>query len=150
MKVAQSPDFLQSVIDAQWAWIAQDGEMPVPLADVFDAVLCLEWDDGGFIFLTKGEGTVEVHTLFLPKAKNPKACAEQAAAFIFGHGFDRIVTHVPADNRHADRLTRRMGFTRTHTEPVAFLRNGIKHDVHHYALVKDDWQGARECPQQEL
>jgi hypothetical protein len=145
MKVATSPDFLQSVIDAVWHWVAQDDEPHVPLASAFEHVVGLEFEDGGFVFIPHGD-TWEVHTLFLPGAKDPFSCAREAAAYVFSHGCERITTEVPADNVPADRLTRKMGFTLTHTEPQAFLRGGVLHDVHHYELRKDAWQEKQGCP----
>jgi hypothetical protein len=144
VKVSTSPDFLQSVMDAVWQWVAQDDEERVPLAPFFDRLVCLEWPEGGFVFFPKGNDVWEVHTLFLPGAKDALSCAKEAAAFMFAGPCQRIVTKVPVDNIPADRLTRKMGFTLTHTEPGAFLRGGVRHNVNHYALSKDAWEQAME------
>ena len=147
MKVATSPDFLQSVIDAVWGWVAQDDEPRVPLSAAFDRFVCLENEHGGFVFVPHGGGEWEVHTLFLPTVRDAYSHAREAAAHMFARGdCDRITTQVPADNVPADRLTRRMGFEFTHTEPAAFLRNGVRHDINHYALRKDAWQEQQGCP----
>lgn len=137
MKVATSPDFLQSVIDARWEWVAQDGEPRVPLSAAFEHVVCLENEHGGFVFVPKGKGAWEVHTIFLPTVRDALGHAKVAAAVMFARpDCDVIVTQVPADNVPAERLTRAMGFTFTHTEPAAFLRRGVRHDVHHFKLER--------------
>lgn len=141
MKVATSPDFLQSVIDARWDWIAQDDEPHAPLSAVFDRFVALENEHGGFLFFPKGEGVWEVHTLFLPTVRDALGHAKDAAKHMFARtDCDAIVTQVPADNVPADRLTRAMGFEHIGVEPQAFLRKGIRQDVHHYALTRERWQ----------
>lgn len=141
MRVSTSPDFLQSVIDARWEWVAQDDEPRVPLAVAFDRLVCLENEHGGFVFIPKGGDVWEVHTLFLPTVRDALGHAKDAARAMFARAdCALIVTHVPADNVPAKRLTLAMGFEPTHTESAAFLRKGVRHDVHHYALRKDAWR----------
>lgn len=155
MKVSTSPDFLQSVIDKVWKWVARDDESPEQtrqlLEQLWDRCIGLEWPEGGFLLIPKGPGTYEIHTLFLPVVKDPVACGNEAAEYVFClTDCTRVVTQVPADNIAADRLTRKMGFTLERIEPAAFLRNGIHHDVKHYALTKDGWLRSRECLSQAV
>jgi hypothetical protein len=141
LKLATSPDFLQSVIDARWEWVAQDDEPRVPLEAAFDLFVCLENEHGGFVFVPKGDDVWEVHTIFLPTVRDALGHAKEAARWMFARpDCQVIVTDVPADNVPAERLTRAMGFEFTGTTPAAFLRKGIRQDVHHFALRKDAWQ----------
>lgn len=145
LRLSTSPEFLQSVIDAQWKWVAQDDEPRIPLAEVFDQWVCLESDEGGFVFVPMGEGVYEVHTLFLPDAQHVLACGREAAQIMFtATDAVRLVTKVPVDNVPADRLTQKMGASLTHIEPAAFLRGGVRQDVKHYALSRDAWLQATE------
>jgi hypothetical protein len=142
LKVATSPDFLQSVIDHPQVkpWVAPDGVTDVPLEKVFADGIALEFETGGFFFHRLGDGVYEVHTLFLPGTKNALACCKASAHFLFcATDCLRIVTKVPQDNIAADRLTRRMGFRHDYTRESAYLRGGVMHDVAHYSLGLDDW-----------
>jgi hypothetical protein len=143
MRVAQSPEFLQSVIDHPKVrpWIAPDGvDGELPLAAVFHEGIGLEFNTGGFFFHRLGDGVFEVHTLFLPGTRDAFECCQAAAHFMFcGTECTRIVTKVPADNVPAWKLTEKMEFRLDYVRPSAFLRGGKLHDVKHYSLVMDDW-----------
>jgi hypothetical protein len=141
VRLATSPDFLQSVMERVYGWVAQDDEIDADLSALFPTCLFLEFETGGFVVQPLGGGRWEVHTLFLPGSRDVAACGAEAADFVFNHtDAQLVVTRVPVDNRAADRLTRRMGFAYTHTEPAAFLRKGVRHDVKHYALSRAAWQ----------
>lgn len=150
MRIAASPDFLQSVIDHPKVrrWVAKDEEMELdlPLSKVFEQGIGIEFDTGGFFFHSLGDGIYEVHTLFLPETTNALACCEAAAHFMFcATDCTRIVTKVPEDNVPAWKLTEKMGFIPEYTRPKAYTRNGIEHDVRHYALPMDVW-ARRQSP----
>lgn len=143
--MSTAPDFLQAVMQAVWRWVAQDDEPAVTLGPLFDKSVFLECDTGGFVFERKGEGVYEVHTLFLPCVADALGHGKQAAEYMFTQtDCVRIDTQVPADNIPAKRLTEKMGATLIRTEPAAFLRGGVRHDVHHYALGKDAWLRDKE------
>lgn len=143
MRVAESPDFLQSVIDHPKVrpWIKPDGvDGDIPLSAIFDQGIGLEFETGGFFFHSLGDGVYEVHTLFLPGTTNAFDCCRAAAHFMFcATECTRIVTKVPADNVPAWKLTEKMGFRADQVRPAAFMRGGVAHDVKHYSLVMDDW-----------
>lgn len=151
MKVALSPDFLQSVIDHPKVrrWISPDGvEGAIPLSAVFHEGIGLEFETGGFFFHCLGDGIYEVHTLFLPETTNALDCCRAAAHYLFcGTDCTRIVTKVPADNVPAWRLTERMGFRADYVRPKAFIRCGQAHDVKHYSLGMDDWARYQDSAQ---
>lgn len=149
MRVAESPDFLQSVIDHPQVkrWIAPDGVDELSLSAVFADGIALEFDTGGFFFHRLGDGVYEVHTLFLPGTKNALDCCKAAAHFMFcATDCTRIVTKVPEDNIPAWKLTEKMGFRADYVQPAKFLRNGTLHGVRHYSLVMDDWARTQESP----
>ena len=150
MRIAQSPDFLQSVIDHPEVrrWVTKDSELELslPLSQVFNQGIGIEFETGGFFFHNLGDGVYEVHTLFLPGTKNAFDCCQAAAHFLFcGTDCTRIVTKVPADNIAARKLTEKMGFLPEYTRDKAYTRDGIQHDVHHYALPMDVW-ARRQSP----
>lgn len=152
MKVAISPDFLQSVIDDPrvFPWLTQDGISAENsrLSAIFDEGIGLEFDHGGFFFHRLGDGVYEVHTLFLPKSRNAYQAAQAAAHYLFcATDCTRIVTKVPADNVPAWKLTEKMRFHATNVRERAYIRGGIAHDVKHYALDFDDWIGRQVNPQ---
>lgn len=147
MRVAESPDYLQSVIDHPqvFRWIAPDGVDTLPLAAVFADGIGLEFDTGGFFFHRLGDGVYEVHTLFLPGTKGALDCCKAAAHFMFcATDCNRIVTKVPEDNVPAWKLTEKMNFRQDYVQPDKFLRDGTLHDVRHYSLVMDDWARTQE------
>jgi hypothetical protein len=145
MKVATDPAFLQTVIDAQRYWLAQDDDPDIPLSALFDTGVCLENEHGGFLFFPRGEGIWEVHTIFNPTVRDALGHAREAVAHMFGRDDCTVITtFVPADNIPAGRLTVAIGGQYIGTKPGAFLRDGVRHDVHHYALSKDAWAQATE------
>lgn len=143
MRVATSPDFLQSCIDhpAVRPWICQDSDpADLPLAAVFEQGVGLEFETGGFFFHNLGDGTYEVHTLFLPGTKNAMECCQAAAHFMFcATDCTRIVTKVPEDNIPAWKLTEKMGFAKEYVREKAYTRGGKLHDVRCYALGMEQW-----------
>lgn len=149
MRVATSPDFLQSVIDHPQVrpWLVQDHDPEkIPLSLVFDQGIGLEFEDGGFFFHNLGDGVYEVHTLFFPSVKDAFACCQAVAHFMFcATDCTRIVTKVPADNVPAWRLTEKMGFIPEYVRSKAYTRGGKQHDVKHYALPMDVW-ARRQTP----
>ena len=148
MRVADTPDFLQSVIDHPKVkyWVSPDGVTDVPLSAIFNDGIGLEFETGGFFFHRLGDGVYEVHTLFLPGTKNALQCCQAAAHFMFcGTDCTRIVTKVPEDNVPAWKLTEKMGFRADYVQPDKFPRGGVMHDIRHYSTAMDDWardQGA--------
>lgn len=150
MKVAESPDFLQSVMDDDrvWRWIAPDDCERLPLSAIFADGIGLEFDGGGFFFHRLGDGVYEVHTLFLPGSRHAFQSCQAAAHFMFcATDCLRIVTKVPADNVAAWRLTEKMQFHATNVRENAFKRGGEWHDVKHYALDLDDWMRRQVSPE---
>lgn len=150
MRVADCPEFLQSVIDHPQVrpWLSPDGFGELPLAQVFHEGIGLEFETGGFFFHRLGDGIYEVHTLFLPGTKNAFECCQAVAHYMFcGTDCVRIVTKVPADNVPAWRLTEKMGFTQDYVRPQAYNRGGQLHDVKHYALTMDLWARGQRSPQ---
>ncbi len=149
MRVASSPDFLQSVIDHPKVrpWLVQDHDPEkIPLSVVFADGVGLEFETGGFFFHRLGEGIYEVHTLFLPGADNALQCCEAAAHFMFcATECTRIITKVPEDNVPAWKLTEKMGFLKEYVRNQAYTRGGKQHDVRHYALPMDVW-ARRQSP----
>lgn len=152
MKVAETPEFLQSIIDDPRVspWIAPDGISAenLRLSAIFGEGVGLEFDHGGFFFHRLGDGVYEVHTLFLPGSRNALGACQAAAHYLFcATDCTRIVTKVPADNVPAWKLTEKMQFHATNVRERAFIRGGIAHDVKHYALDFDDWIGRQSSPQ---
>lgn len=151
MKIATTPEFLQSVLahPEVWRWIAPDGADPnaLQLEALFEQGIGIEFETGGFFFHRLGDGVFEVHTLFLPGSENVFQACLAAAHFMFcGTECQRIVTKVPADNVPAWKLTEKMQFRPTHVRERAFQRDGELHDVKHYSLDFDDWMRRQESP----
>ena len=143
MRVAETPDFLQSVIDHPKVrpWIGQDSEQGnVQLSQIFGEGIGLEFETGGFFFHSLGDGVYEVHTLFLPGTTTALESCLAAAHFMFcGTDCMRIVTKVPEDNVPAWKLTEKMGFRKDYTREKAYTRGGVLHDVRHYSLGMEAW-----------
>lgn len=145
MKVATSPDFLQSVIDHPevFPWLVPDGVTQGSLADMFDQGITLEFETGGFFFHQLGEGIYDAHLCFLPGTENAIECGQEAARYMFcATDCNRILARVPLDNPKAYRFAEKMGFVKEWLRPRACLRNGEQHDMQHFALTLDVW--ARE------
>lgn len=142
MRPAQSPDFLQSVIDHPEVrpWICQDGTGELDLSLIWNEGIGFESEDGGFFFHRLGDGIYEVHTLYLPGTKTAFQGCQFVAHFMFcGTECTKIVTKVPEDNVPAWKLTEKMGFRADYVREKAYTRGGKRHDVRHYSLHMDDW-----------
>jgi hypothetical protein len=97
-------------------------------------------EHGGFIFARDEATRFEVHTLFLPEGRGQSslAAAEEAARFMFtATDCLEIVTKVPASNKAADFLTRRMGFVPLFTRQAAWPDGS---DVTVFSLTLDAWR----------
>lgn len=142
MRVATGPAFLNSVMrdERVWPWVTCDGVESADLAAIWDRSVGIEFDTGGFVFYRLDDGVYEAHTLFLPRSRDVVAKTKEAVRYLFcGTDCMRIVTKVAADNPPAMRLAERAGMRHDYTRPVAHMRRGRLHDVHHYSLAMDDW-----------
>jgi hypothetical protein len=140
LKLAASPDFLQSVWEARWGWVEQDGTRGT-LADVWDRCIALEGNTGGVIFVPQSNGTWEAHVAFLPKSREVDRAGRHALRAIFSIPSCRqVVASIASDNRAAIRYARRMGFTHTH-DAGTFVRAGIAHARQHFCLTREGWEG---------
>jgi hypothetical protein len=142
LRLSTSPDFLQSVIDARWEWVARDGTPKGRLADVFDCCLCVESDSGGVVCTRHGD-TLDAHLMFLPKARDVLGQCRDALRLLFLYA-NTITGAIASDNTAALRLVRRLGFTHTHTTPASFIRKGVAHNTLHFRLTREGWQKATE------
>ena len=137
MRLAETPDFLQSVMEQRWHWVARDGTPKGQLADIFDRCVSLECEDGGAVFVPLGGGVYDAHVMFKPKAKDVRAKCREAIRLMFSLTDCReIVGRIASDNKAALRLVRALGFQHTHTSPASFVRGGVAHDTLHYTLRK--------------
>lgn len=114
MKVAQTPDFLESVANHPRVLpaITCKGKTSIDLAPVWDDCIGLEFERGGFVFHRQDAGVYEVHTVFLPRTRDVDACAVEALAYMFANGATLILTQVAKDLPHVKRFAERHGFVR--------------------------------------
>lgn len=93
----------------------------------------LQCDDGGFLFIDKGD-EYEVHTQFLPSKKTDVAkVAKEAVDYMFSIGAERISTMVPTLNEPALKLALSVGFK--HDGQVGMWPiEGKDYPLHRYIL----------------
>jgi hypothetical protein len=125
---------------AYWIRGPLEGEIDLGiLVDNPDNVL-LEAESGGFLFVKKnGLPLYEVHTQFLPGAKDVLQKAKDAAFYMFTKtDCIEIMTCVPELNRAARALTKKMKFEyvgRKGTWPIA----GVEYPLDYYTLTMKRW-----------
>src|SRR5690606_1275901 len=86
--VADSPEFLESVANHPrvFPFVSVKGCGEIRFGPIWDDCVALQWEDGGFLFHKQDEGVYEVHTLFLPRAKDKHEKAEEALAHMWANG----------------------------------------------------------------
>ena len=144
MKIADSPEFLESVANHPrvFPFVSCKGITEIGFGDKWADCIGLEWDDGGFVFHRQDEGVYEVHTLFLPGAKDAAGKAQQARCHMFDVvGATLLLTQVPRDLPHVRRFAEKAGFKWFGEAKGAFVRESGPVDVDYFEMER---QG---CPQ---
>ena len=136
MRVASSPDFLESVAnDPQvFPYVSGGQSEPVRFGVKWADCIGLEWDTGGFVFHRHDPVTYEVHTLFLPHTPDTNGKAREALGYMFGHGAETILTQVAKDLPHVRRFAKRHGFRK--------FGEGEGRD--YFELTREDWHGCQQ------
>ncbi|MFK3647910.1 hypothetical protein ACI2IY_05660 [Lysobacter enzymogenes] len=142
MKIARSPDFLESVANDPRVFPAVScaGMERVDLAPVWGDCIGLEFDTGGWLFHRLRPAYYEVHTLFLPRSRYVREMALAAAHYMFtGTDAMELVTKVPVDLPSALALAKASGFTERFTRKGAWIRDSGAVDVVYLGLTLDEW-----------
>ena len=144
MRVADSPEFLESVANHPrvYPYVSVKGCGEIRFGPIWADCVALQWDDGGFLFHRQDEGVYEVHTLFLPGAKDAAGKAQQAREYMFDNGARLLLTQVPRDLPHVRRFAEKAGFKWFGEAKGAIERESGPVDVDYYEM---EGQG---CPQQ--
>ena len=130
-------------------WVAAPGidrlDFTVIASDPRNVVLMT--DQGGFVFVPRGNQVYEVHTQFLPSgARIALKAAKHAAAFMFSHTDCTVIsTYVPVGNERARRLTLAMGFTPLGLSGTWIYPSGEQAELEWFELTKGNWL----CQQQQ-
>lgn len=143
MKVAPDPRFLEAVANHPqvFPYVSCRGMSEIRFGDAWSDCIGLEFDTGGFLFHCQEPGIYEVHTLFLPKSKEPDSAAKQALIYIFNHvGAEALITQIPADAPHVRRFALRQGFSHFCEMPHPFPRPTGDVPVDLYHLTKSQYQ----------
>lgn len=143
MIVAESPEFLESVANHPRVYphVSVKGCGEIRFCGIWGDCIALQWDDGGFLFHRQDDGVYEVHTLFLPRAKDKDAKAREALAHMFNSGARLVVTQIARDLPHVRRFAKRHGFKWYGERLNAYERDSGPVDVDYFEL---EGQG---CPQ---
>jgi hypothetical protein len=141
VKVATSPDFLESVAnDPRVHRFVSLGE-PVSFGGQWGDCIGLEWDTGGFVFHRRDPDTYEVHTLFLPHTPDTNGKAQQALGYMFNTiGAQTLLTQVAKDLPHVRRFAKRHGFRKFAEGPWGEV------GADYFILTREEWHG---CPLQQ-
>jgi hypothetical protein len=140
--VADSPEFLESVANDPrvYPYVSCKGCGEIRFGAIWPDCVALQWDDGGFIFHRQDDGVYEVHTLFLPRATDKDAKAEEALRHMFDGGARLIVTQVAKDLPHVRRFALRHGFKWYGERVAAFERDSGPVDVDYFELERQGCQ----------
>lgn len=144
MIVADTPEFLESVANHPrvFPYVSVKGMTEVRFGDRWAECIGLQWEDGGFVMHKQDEGVYEVHTLFLPHAKDRAAKAQEARRYMFDEvGATLLLTQVAKDLPHVRRFAERAGFVRFGGAENAIERDSGFVDVDYFEMER---QG---CPQ---
>lgn len=106
------------------------------------ATITLEGPHGGFVLTGNAPGEYEAHSLFLPEGRGEAAVAMAEAGFRYlftATDCERVVTKVPAGNKAAASLARRVGFTTLFERADAWQGVNGPESVSYQALTVDAW-----------
>ena len=114
------------------------GEIDFTAVVADDANVCVELEHGVMLFVPKGPGVYELHTLITPEGRGSAVlpAAHKAFGFMFSNGCEVLLTFAPASNRPAALMARRAGFKATSVEPNAWEDGS---DVTHFRLTRAEW-----------
>jgi hypothetical protein len=148
--VAESPAFLESVANHPLVlpFVTCKGVERIDFSPIWADCVALEWDDGGFVFHRQDAGVYEVHTLFLPSAKEKHEKAEQALRHMFDGDAGLIVTQVAKDLPHVRRFAERHGFVWFGHQVAAWERDSGPVDVDYFELTERQYRERQGCQQQ--
>lgn len=95
---------------------------------------------GVFLFHPHNTICYEAHTMLLPRAHGRAAeCAGAAIGWMFHNTqCQRIITNVPAYNRHALRLARSVRMIEYGLNDKSFLKNGVLYAQHVLGISKGE------------
>jgi RimJ/RimL family protein N-acetyltransferase len=115
MRVSRDAKFLNSISNHPdvYKWICGPMTEPFDTTQILndEGNVFLAFDDGGFVFLDRGDGLYELHTQFLPDKKtNVVEACKEALQYMFTHGASEVVTYIPTLNKPALFAAMRAGF----------------------------------------
>jgi hypothetical protein len=100
-----------------YPWVHGDLEGQIDIKVIPNPTVILEAEDGAFLFVDKGNGEWDAHTLFPPSLPYTYKLALEAIDYIRSlPGYKKITTQGPRNNPRAIRFLEKLGFTYTHTE----------------------------------
>lgn len=145
MRVASSPRFLESVANHPkvFPYVTLRGVSEIRFGPNWANCIGLEWEDGGFVMHRQDDYVYEVHTLFLPRARDTAEKAQEAKRYMFDKvGARLLLTQVARDLPHVRRFAERAGFVWFGEAKAAMDRGNGPVDVDYFRM---EGQG---CPQQ--
>ena len=152
MKLSVSPEFFEYIANHPRVHprIAQHGHGPVVYGSIWQHCIGFEFDDGGWLLRRLGPHLFEVHTLFLPKARNTREKAAEALRFMFTHtDAEELVTQVPDDLPHALALAKAMGLVERFHRDGVWERESGPIGLHYLSLPIQDWILSAEFPNED-
>lgn len=125
--------------------IHEDGtDEPCPIDhEAFHWMLVSDGEPAGvFLLHARGASCYEVHTCLLPRIWGAES--KVAAALLIRHVFTslearKLVTNVPANNRHALRFAKASGMQIEGVNRASFLRNGVMEDQTMLGITLKEW-----------
>ncbi len=143
MRLSASPAYFERIANDPTVLpaVTEHGHGPVAFPpDVWQTMLGIEFEGGGWLLQRLGSGYFEVHTLFLPGSRDIREKAAHALHAMFtGTDAWELVTKVPADIPAALGLAKAMGFTERFVRRGAWKREGGAVDIHFLGLTLDEW-----------
>lgn len=136
MRVADSPDFLESVANhpSVRPYIGGGNER-VEAGESWPGCIGLEWPTGGIVFMPEGDGVYDAHLLFLPCTPDKLGKCREALRYLFTRTDARkVVGRIPETHLKARRIAQAAGMRLKH----------ITDGYAHYALSARDWIRAKE------
>lgn len=142
MKISQSPEFFEYIANHKRVFpqVSRHGQGPIVLGSIWHQCMGLEFEGGGWLLHRLAPHFYEVHTLFLPKARNIREKAAEGIRYAFtATECEELVTKVPADLPHALALAKAMGFRERFTRKSVWPRSTGSVDVIYLGLTLDEW-----------
>ena len=123
-------------------WICDDGSHDLTVTDTEALVWLGVYLDGlcfgVFLLVPQNAATVELHTALALHGRQALDAARLMLGYVFAQ-WHKLVTQIPADNRPAALMARRLGLKHEGINRQSFLKSGVLLDQSVFGMTREEY-----------